>query len=55
MDKEPNGMGLKGLGLESVPDVSRGQVPLTGILQRRQSDGEDEVEIQPVENRSRYS
>ena len=55
MDKEPNGMGLKGLGLESVPDVSRGRVLLTGILKTHQYGREDEVEIQPVENRSRYS
>ena len=55
MDKYPDGMGLNGLGLGSVPYASRGRVLLTGILQTRQSDGEDEVEIQRVENRSRDS
>ena len=48
-------MGLKGLSVVSDPHVSRGRVLLTGILQTRQSDGEDEVEIQCVENRSRDS
>ena len=55
MDKDPNGMGLNGLSLGSVPYASRGQVLLTGILQTRQSGREDEVDIQRAENRSRDS
>ena len=54
MDKNPNNMGLNGLSLGSVLYASRGQVLLTGILQTRQS-GEDEVDIQHAENRSRDS